>query len=149
MWIKELFLALTGLASGMLVSCGVFTVLFVIGLIPRFAGKTHTADKVVWYEESVIWGTAAGGIFSIFYKWLNFFEILGKTGQLIGLAVCGIFAGVFVGCLALAIGEMLNTIPIFSRRIGYRHGLGLAITSMALGKFVGSLYYFWAGYGNQ
>lgn len=148
MWIKQLFLILTGLSSGLLVSCGMFTVLFVIGLIPRFAGKTHTGSKVVWYEESVIWGTVVGGIFSVFSESLNLYQYLAEPGKVIALAVSGIFAGVFVGCLALAIAEMLNTIPIFSRRIGYRHGLGLAVTSMALGKFAGSLYYFWAGFGN-
>ena len=147
MWIKIVFLLLTGLASGLLVSCGMFTVLFVIGLIPRFAGKTHTGNKVIWYEESVIWGTLAGGIFSIFCEKLDIYRFLSGQIQTVCLLVSGVFAGVFVGCLALAIGEMLNTIPIFSRRIGYRHGLGLAITSMAFGKFAGSLYYFMAGFG--
>lgn len=149
MWIREIFLVLTGLAAGLLISCGVFTVLFVIGLIPRFAGKTHTGNKVILYEESVVWGTLVGGIFSVFYKNLDLFRFLGKNIQIFVLSFSGIFAGVFVGCLALAIGEMLNTIPIFSRRIGYRHGLGLAVTSMALGKFAGSLYYFIAGFGNK
>lgn len=148
MWIKEFFLLLTGLASGLLISCGMFTVLFVIGLIPRFAGKTHTGNKVIWYEESVILGTLVGGIFSIFYGKIELFPFISTEAQIIGLGISGIFAGAFVGCLSLAIGEMLNTIPIFTRRIGFRHGLGLAITSMALGKFVGSLYYFIAGYGN-
>lgn len=149
MWIKSIFLSLTGLSAGLLISCGVFTVLFVIGLIPRFAGKTHTGNKVILYEESVIWGTIIGGIFSVFYERMNIFKVLGQNMQIFVLSFTGIFAGVFVGCLALAIGEMLNTIPIFSRRIGYRHGLGLAITSMAFGKFVGSLYYFIAGFGNK
>lgn len=148
MWINYAFLMVTGLSAGLLISCGVFTVLFVIGLIPRFAGKTHTGNKIIWYEESVIWGTAVGGIFSLFNRWLNLQRYLGEIGSLWGLSVSGVFAGIFVGCLALAIGEMLNTIPIFTRRIGFRHGLGLAITSMALGKFAGSLYYFWAGLGN-
>ena len=149
MWIRYGFLLLTGLSAGLLISCGMFTVLFVIGLIPRFAGKTHTGSKVIWYEESVIWGTLVGGIFSVFYENLDIFKVLGENGQIFCLSFSGFFAGVFVGCLALAIGEMLNTIPIFSRRIGYRHGLGLAVTSMAFGKLVGSLYYFIAGFGNK
>ncbi len=148
MWIREGFLLLTGVSAGLLISCGVFTVLFVIGLIPRFAGKTHTGDKVLWYEESVIFGTLIGGIFSLFDSRIDIGRYLGTAEQLVVLSVSGVFAGIFVGCLALAIGEMLNTIPIFSRRIGYRHGLGLAITSMAVGKFVGSLYYFYVGLGN-
>ncbi len=148
MWIKDVILLLTGLTSGLLISCGMFTVLFVIGLIPRFAGKTHTGNKVVLYEESVILGTLVGGIFSVYYEKIELFPFISTEGQMIGLGISGIFAGAFVGCLSLAIGEMLNTIPIFTRRIGFRHGLGLAITSMALGKFAGSLYYFFKGFGN-
>ena len=47
-----------------------------------------------------------------------------------------------MGCLALAIAEMLNTIPIFARRIGFRHGLGIAMLAVALGKLMGSIIYF-------
>lgn len=147
MW-NDIFLLLAGLSAGLLISFGMFTVLFVLGMIPRFAGKTHTGDKIVWYEESVIWGSLIGGVFSIFYPWIDLGSYLGQKTSLFLLAVCGVFSGIFVGCLALAIGEMLNTIPIFTRRIGFRHGLGLAVTSMALGKFAGSLYYFFAGFGN-
>ena len=49
----------------------------------------------------------------------------------------------FVGCLALAIAEMLDSIPIFTRRISFRHGLGCVVLAMAAGKFCGSLFYFW------
>ena len=61
------------------------------------------------------------------------------------LIIFGFFAGMFVGCLALAIAEMLNSIPIFARRIGFRHGLGVAIAAAACGKLVGSLIYFAKG----
>ena len=57
-------------------------------------------------------------------------------------AVFGLFAGMFIGCLALAIAEMLDSIPIFARRISFRHGLGWAILGMAAGKICGSLFYF-------
>ena len=63
------------------------------------------------------------------------------AGTLIQI-VFGLFAGIFVGCLALAIAEMLNTIPVFARRIGFRHGLGIAILAVALGKLMGSVIYF-------
>ena len=62
----------------------------------------------------------------------------GRKGQ----AVFGLFAGMFIGCLALAIAEMLDSIPIFARRISFRHGLGGAILGMAAGKICGSLFYF-------
>lgn len=137
MW-TEILLAAIGLCSGMLVSGGVFTVLIAVGLMPRFAGKTHTADKVFLYEEMVIWGTIIGGVLSIFSPR---FGNLGLPGIII-IGVFGLFAGVFVGCLALAIAEMLDTIPIFARRIGFRHGLGIVVVAMAIGKMIGSALYF-------
>ena len=137
MW-TEILLAVIGLCSGMLVSGGVFTVLIAVGLMPRFAGKTHTADKVFLYEEMVIWGTIIGGVLSVFSPQ---FGNLGLPGIII-IGVFGLFAGVFVGCLALAIAEMLDTIPIFARRIGFRHGLGIVVVAMAIGKMIGSALYF-------
>lgn len=154
MFLKLLLLAVIGLASGAVVSGGVFSSLIAVGLIPRFAGKTHTGKKVFLYEEMVVLGTIIGSALSIFSPYLNLKKLLTVNGSLICgnaifngisnglLIVFGVFSGIFIGCLALAIAEMLNSIPIFARRIGFRHGLGIAILFMALGKAAGSLLYF-------
>lgn len=150
---REILLAVIGASYGMLAAAGVFTVLVAVGLIPRFAGKTHTARKVILFEEMVIFGTVTGSFFSIFERYGQFAAFfqnrfpqcmsiwlgLGNLAQ----AVIGIFSGMFIGCLALAIAEMLDSIPIFTRRISFRHGIGLAVLSMAAGKLCGSLFYFW------
>lgn len=155
MFLSKLLLAVIGGSAGLIVSAGVFTVLISVGLIPRFAGKMHVAKKVFVLEEMVIFGTLTGSFFSIFSDWGQVGTFV-KHRMLFGSAtmglwkfagtalmiVFGFFAGIFVGCLALAIAEMLNTIPIFARRIGFRHGLGVAILSVALGKLCGSLIYF-------
>lgn len=155
MFLKQFFLALIGVSAGLIVSAGVFTVLISVGLIPRFAGKMHVAKKVFVLEEMVIFGTLIGSFFSIFGEWGQVGAFV-KNRCLFGTAtvglwnftgtvfmiVFGLFAGIFVGCLALAIAEMLNTIPVFARRIGFRHGLGMAILGVALGKLCGSLIYF-------
>lgn len=156
MFLRQLLLAVIGASAGLIVSAGVFTVLISVGLIPRFAGKMHVARKVFVLEEAVIWGTLTGSFFSVYSEWVKIgdfvrlHEIFGPAAtdgvwDLIGTLfqiVFGLFAGIFVGCLALAIAEMLNTIPVFARRIGFRHGLGIAILAVALGKLVGSLIYF-------
>ena len=150
--VKQLFLIITGASYGLLSAAGVFTVLVAVGLIPRFAGKTHTSRYVLLYEEMVIFGTLAGCFVTVFpeySQWGNFLRenypgkrelwtILGNAAQ----AVFGVFSGMFIGCLALAIAEMLDSIPIFARRISFRHGLGFAILGMAAGKLCGSLLYF-------
>ena len=153
-YLKYIFLSIFGITSGFGVASGVFTSLIAVGLVPRFAGKTHTGEKVFLYEEMVIIGTIIGCIISLFQPFLRLKELFIVDGRMIinesvfiGIAntiliIYGLFAGLFVGCLALAIAEMLNSIPIFARRIGFRHGLGIAILAMALGKAAGSLLYF-------
>ena len=158
MFLKQLYLGVTGLSFGLLASAGVFTVLVSVGLIPRFAGKMHVARKVFALEEAVVLGTICGGFASVFSEYADIGSMV-LAGQIFGtntvmvwtwvgnlfLSLFGFFAGIFVGCLALAIAEMLNLIPIFSRRIGFRHGLGVAIAATAIGKLVGSLVYFAKG----
>lgn len=155
MFLKQILLAICGLSFGLLSSAGVFTVLASVGLIPRFAGKMHVAKKVFALEEAVIFGTIIGGFFSVFsdYGRIGAFvlarQIFGTETVMIWkcigsifLVMSGAFAGMFVGCLAFAIAEMLDSLPIFARRISFRHGLGIAVTAAAAGKLIGSLFYF-------
>lgn len=147
--IREIFLAIFGFSFGMMVAGGVFTVLFIVGLVPRFAGKTATARYEVFYEECIIAGSALGCICSVF----RFPLLLGQMLQhlphtayavltVVLLAAIGLLSGMFVGCLALALAELLDSIPILTRRLGFRHGLGIVILSIAFGKLIGSLLYF-------
>ncbi|MBE5861700.1 MAG: hypothetical protein E7295_02485 [Lachnospiraceae bacterium] len=152
MILRKLFLLFLGCTYGFLSAAGVFTVLAAVGLVPRFAGRTHTANRVWIYEEMVIWGTLFGCFVSVFeekiglYGWLAeqfpmYVGVLQGGGKVL-LCIMGLFAGMFVGCLALAIAEMLDSIPILARRISFHGGIFYAIFSMALGKLAGSLFYF-------
>ena len=150
---RTFFLIILGTSYGLLAAAGVFTVLVAVGLIPRFAGKTHTAKHVILYEEMVIFGTLTGCVLSVFSRycqigmwWQQHFPQYLDVQQAVGnicQGIFGLFSGMFIGCRALAIAEMLDSIPILSRRISFRHGLGIAILSMAAGKLCGSLVYFW------
>ncbi len=160
MWIKEAGLCLLGLSFGLFVSGGVFTTLTAVGLVPRFAGKTHTANKAFLYEEMVVFGTLFGNFISIFYKRICIFlshmkEKLAILCEQAGftypawtegfekgmLSFYGLFTGIFVGCLALAIAELLDTVPIFERRTNLKFGIKAVILGMAFGKLFGSLFY--------
>lgn len=140
---------------GLLSSGGVFTVFVTVGLVPRFADKTHTAHKILLYENSIVAGAICGCLFSVYPDFAE--QFAGQAalaniaswevwGNLI-LWVFGIFAGMFVGCFAIAIAEMLNTIPIFTRRISLGRGVGIVMLCLALGKTVGSLIYFYQRLG--
>ena len=152
MFLNHVLLGVIGLCFGTLSAGGVFTVLLSVGLIPRFAGETHTNKKVFLYEEMVVFGTVTGCVLTVFEPYCHFGEwFQGSVGvpeniwywiSVVILAVYGIFSGMFVGSLALAIAEMLNSIPIFARRIKLRNGLKAMIWSIALGKTLGSIFYF-------
>lgn len=150
--VKRGILILFGLSYGVLSAAGVFTALAAVGLVPRFVGRTHTAGKARLYENCVIGGTIFGCVVSVFP---DFFQLGAMLVRLwptratlwkalgIGLqGLYGMFAGMFVGCMALAIAEMLDSIPIMARRFSFRKGLAFAVFFMALGKTVGSLLYF-------
>ena len=150
--LQSLGIGILGLFCGLMVSGGVFTALLALGLVPRFAGKTHTANHILTYESAVVSGCIIGGLlgalrikdyldaflyeFSFFQS--RMWEVL--TGGL--LTGGGFFSGCFVGCVALAIAEMLDSIPIFSRRISFRRGIGVVVLVVAIGKVAGSLIYF-------
>ena len=144
MFLKSLFMIFVGLSSGIGVAAGTFAFLIVIRVIPRMIQKAKLEHKVIYIENIVFRGVMFGAILSLFSwkkKWL--FELLGKTL----LTIFGMSAGIFVGCLAVALAEILDTFPIFFRRIHLKDEFGeVLLFVMALGKMLGSLFFFLTGY---
>ncbi len=151
--LRLIMLGFCGICFGIITSAGVFTVLSAVGLVPRFIGKTHSAKEVMLYENMIILGTTVGGIFSVLgdeirlgYFFVNRLGVSVAAWERVAnivLAAGGLFSGMLVGCLALAIAEMLDSIPIFTRRVSFRHGLGIVVLCIAVGKLCGSLFYFY------
>lgn len=135
MLIKHVFLGFVGLASGFAVSAGTFAFMIVIGVVPRMIGKCNRAAETLHFETAIMLGGILGNIVSVF---------LGLRFPLGPLFLCayGLSAGIFVGCIAVALAEILNTFPIMFRRTGLKTGLAWAMVFMALGKSFGSFYYF-------
>ncbi|MDD6057147.1 MAG: stage V sporulation protein AB [Clostridiales bacterium] len=137
---EHIFLGFVGLAAGFAVSAGTFAFLIVIGVIPRMIGKSNRAAETIHFENMIILGGIFGNLISVF---LNLRLPLGSPL----LCVYGLSAGIFVGCIAVALAEILNTFPIMFRRTGLKVGLQWIMLAMALGKTCGSLYYFLKGIG--
>ncbi|MBO5071222.1 MAG: stage V sporulation protein AB [Roseburia sp.] len=138
MLIKHIFLGFAGIAAGVGVSAGTFAFLIVVGVLPRMIGKCNRAAETMHFENAIILGGTLGNIVSVFP------EIPVPLGRLM-LYLYGLSAGIFMGCMAVALAEILNTFPIMFRRFGLKEGLSWVMLSMALGKTVGSLYYFIQG----
>lgn len=148
----QLLLAFLGLAAGLSVASGVFTVFTAVGLVPRFAEHTGSGNYIMKYENAIILGCFAGNVFSLFsglFGGLSLFQpgggaVLRWIGIVL-LAVTGLFVGIYVGTLAVSIAEMLDAIPIMTHRIGVKRGVSFVIGGLAVGKLVGSLFYYLYG----
>ena len=145
MFLKSLFLILVGFCSGTGIAAGTFAFLLVIRVIPRMVQKAKLEHKVIFIENIVFRGLVFGTILSLFSwkkKWI--LAILGRSI----LTLYGLSAGMFVGCLAVALAEILDTFPIFFRRLHIKESFAsIMIFVMALGKMIGSLFFFLTGYG--
>lgn len=142
MYIKHIFLGFCGLAAGAAVSAGTFAFLIVIGVIPRMIGKCNRAAETLHFENAIICGGIFGTLMSVFP------QISLPLGPLL-LCAYGLSAGIFVGCIAVALAEILNTFPIMFRRMNLKRGLFWAMCAMAAGKCTGSFFYFLRNYPMQ
>lgn len=132
--IKWIFLGLVGISSGLAVAGGVFAFITMLGIIPRLAARTKTAKHIVWYERMVIWGGTLGNI------WILFMLPFHATPVL--LAIFGFCAGIYVGCLVMALAEMLRLLPILVNRLQIQEGFPILVASLALGKAAGTLFQY-------
>lgn len=158
MWIRHVMLAFLAFLAGVGVSAGTFAFILVIGVVPRILRRTNLARRVLLVESMIQAGGIIGNVLSVCYVsdlfiWqpaVYFSDsaggmLLRGMGHLL-IAVYGICAGIFVGCISVALAEILNTFPILFKRFHLKRGLQWVMLMMALGKFVGALFYFATGY---
>ncbi len=128
LWLTLLFLL--GMVGSGFVVAGVVALVVKVGVISRMVARTKTASALSWYEDVVVFGCFAASLYTIFSPSL--------PGGLWLLAMTGFFFGVFAGCLAIALAEVVSAFPIFARRSRLTTGLVFMIVAMALGKFAAS-----------
>lgn len=134
MWMKNIFLALLGLSAGITAAGGLFSFIIGLGVVSDFADRTHTGEHVMLYEDAIAVGGSLGAIISVYHFKIPYGNIL--------VPVFGLFSGIFVGCWAMALTEMLDLFPIFIRRIRMVRGIAAIIIGVALGKGLGALLFF-------
>lgn len=138
MLVNQIILTIIGFSSGMLVAGGLFGFIVSLGVISDFADRTHSGNRIRLYERTLALGGSLGNI-------IDLFDIQMPCGNWL-LALFGVFAGIFVGGWAMALAETLNVFPIFMRRAKLVGCIPYIILSIAIGKGIGSLIYFWFGW---
>lgn len=137
MW-QQIFLAFAGLCAGFIIAGGVTGLMIGLSIVPRYAGITHTSEHMLLYEDVTFWGTILGNLF-----YLSGIVLPLGTPFLI---LYGMFSGIFLGGWILALAEIADVFPIFSRRIRFTEGMPLVIICITLGKTAGSLLYYYQGW---
>lgn len=136
--LQQIFLGFVGLCAGAIVAGGVVGLIIGLSIIPRYAGITHTGKHILLYEDMTLLGIVLGNLCFIFHWPLP----LGVPF----LLLFGLFSGLFLGAWIMALAEMADVFPIFSRRIKFTEGMPKVVISVAVGKIAGSLIYYYLGW---
>lgn len=132
MWWQNGIYAVIGLCGGLLVAGGLFAFLALIGVVTRLAAGTTTAKYIMFYEDMSLLGCVGGNLLFLYGFRLNLGNVF--------LGMYGMGAGVFTGCLAAALSEVVNMFPVLSERVSLKKGMNGIMIMFALGKLVGSLF---------
>lgn len=129
--VANVLLLLIGLSGGLLVAGGLFAFLTLIGVITRLAAGTKTAKFLMFYEDMSLLGATVGNIAYLYHVGI-------PIGNL-GFLLYGLGAGIFTGCLAAALAEVVKMMPVLSERMNLKRGMTIIMIIFAFGKMVGAL----------
>lgn len=131
-WMQNGAFLIIGLCGGLLVAGGLFAFLSLVGVVTRLAAGTTTAKYLMFYEDMALLGCTAGNLLFLYRFGLPLGNVF--------LGLFGIGAGVFTGCLAAALAEVVNMMPVLSERVSLKKGMTGIMVMFAIGKLVGSLF---------
>lgn len=134
MWWKYIVMTILGLAAGGVIAGAYVALIASLGVYTRLEGWSGYGKRTLRLETLALLGTTVGNLLTIYNIPLH----LGRAG----LLICGAFFGIFTGCLAAALADMVKLFPILCRRLKLRRGLPYVIAAVGLGKTIGSLVQF-------
>lgn len=121
-----------GFSSGIAVGLGFIALLTMLKVIPRLIHLSKNIKNSWTFIYPVIIGT-------LFGSYLSFTDYSIHL-PLIFIIVFGLLHGIFNGMLAAALAEVLNVLPIISRRIKLHGQIRKLMMALVFGKTFGSLF---------
>lgn len=134
MWWKYIIMTILGLSAGGAIAGAYVALIASLGVYTRLEGWSGSGKRTLRIETLILLGTTVGDL-------LTLYDIHIPVGQA-GLLICGAFFGIFTGCLAAALVDMVKLFPILCRRVKLRRGLPYVIAAVGLGKTIGCLIQF-------
>lgn len=137
---QNIILAIIGFSGGIAVAGGTFALITILGIVPRLAGGLKISCDIYKMETLIALGGTVGSIITVY----NLHVHIGIAG----LVISGIFAGIFVGALAMSLAENLKVLPVLFKRLELKKGIPVIVVMIALGKGLGTLYQLFFCSGN-
>lgn len=129
--LRGLLLGIVSLAGGFAVGSAFVALLIVLDLIPRLVQLTRGHRRSAVFESAILIG-------SLYWICADLFDWTFRMSARF-LLIPAVFQGLFVGMFAAALTEVLNVIPIVSKRLKLKPYLLPLLMAMVLGKVTGSL----------
>jgi stage V sporulation protein AB len=129
--LQGILLGIIGLAGGFAVGSAFVALLIVLDLIPRLVQLTRAYRRSSIFESGILVG-------ALYWSCADLFDWSFRLPANL-LLLPAIFQGLFVGMFAAALTEVLNVIPILSKRLKLKPYLFSLLMAMVLGKVTGSL----------
>ena len=129
MLIKTFAYCLFCICAGSAVSAGFVAFITMLGIFDKLGEQTKSGRQIHVIESMIIFGVTVGNAAYLFG--------LRVPVGLAGFCIFNLFGGLFIGCLAGALAETLQVMPILSRRLNIRTWLPYVIAAAALGKALG------------
>ncbi len=129
MLIKTIAYCFFCICAGSAVSAGFVAFITMLGIFDKLAEQMKSGKGVHRIEALIIAGVTIGNAAYLFGLRIPI--------GLAGFSIFNLFGGIFIGCLAGALAETLQVMPILSRRLGVRTWLPYVIAAAAIGKALG------------
>ncbi|WP_372629166.1 stage V sporulation protein AB [Cohnella sp.] len=129
--LRGLLLGVVSLAGGFAVGSAFVALLIVLDLIPRLVQLTRAYRRSPVFESAILIGSQYW-ICADLFDWT--FRLSARF-----LLIPAAFQGLFVGMFAAALTEVLNVIPIVSKRLKLKPYLLPLLMALVFGKVTGSL----------
>lgn len=130
----NIFLVLIALGGGVTVGSAAAAFLALLEVIPRLMQISDTRDYIKLYQGVLTFGFV---LFTVIY-FSEFHLNLSKYLTIPAGFLCGMFIGIFSSALA----EVLNVIPVLTKKFKLRDSLIYVIYTLMAGKVIGSLFYW-------
>jgi len=129
--LKSIVLIAIGTSAGVIVGNAVAAFITLLQIIPRLIQNSDTLLYIKWYERTLILSMT---LFSLAY-----FTKFSLKLPIYFTVIIGLFFGAFIGIFSSALAEVLNVIPVLTKKLELEDYVFYLLIAIGLGKVSGSL----------